>query len=322
MTDQLVPATGPHLDQILRESFSIWGDGLGAEQYARFWEAQLRTAWGSAHLDRVALVEQGSVTSSAKRYDLSGRIEGRIRRVLGIGAVFTSPARRGRGGARRLLQMMLDEAEAEGYEYAMLFSEINPAFYEELEFVPVPLLESHLDVKRGKGAPAVLLRAGDDSDIPSIAEMSATRSEGARLTLDRTDDWIRFGLTKRRLLAGLGRPGFRETEFLVTEEGHQAVAYVISTIHKGRWFIEEAGDRDPSGARLGAMLQAMIARTPHLDAPDIRAWLPQGFAPPQISGIETQPIAEVMMIRPLKDRTLPLPPLDANDVVFWRSDFF
>ena len=322
MTDQLIPATGEHLNQILHESFPIWGDGLASDQYARFWEAQVRTPWGRTHLDRVALVEQGSVTSSAKRYDLSARIDGRIRRVLGIGAVFTSPGRRGRGGARRLLQMVVDAAEAEGYEYAMLFSEINPAFYEELDFVPVPLVESRLDVKRGKGAPAVLLRAGDDSDIPSIAEMSSTRVKDARLALDRSDDWIRFGLAKRRLLAGLGPSGLRATEFLVTEEGHQAVAYIISTIHEGRWFIEEAGDRDPTGARLGAMLQAMIARTPHLDPPDICGWLPTGFIPPQISRIETHPLAEVLMIRPLKDRTLPLPPLDAKDVVFWRADYF
>ena len=95
MTDHLVPATGGHLEQILRESFPMWGDGLHLEDYARFWEAQLKTPWGRDHLDRVALVEQGSVTSSAKRYDLSARIEGRIRRVLGVGAVFTSPNRRG-----------------------------------------------------------------------------------------------------------------------------------------------------------------------------------------------------------------------------------
>ena len=186
--------------------------GSALERYGRFWEAQLRTAWGSSHLDRVALVEQGSVTSSAKRYDLSARIEGRIRRVLGIGAVFTSPARRGRGGARRLLQMLLDAAEADGYEYAMLFSEIDPAFYEQLDFVPVPLLESRLEVTRRSGAPAVLLRAGDDRDIPSVVEMAAARATGARLALDRSDDWVRFGLAKRRLLAGLGPADLRATE--------------------------------------------------------------------------------------------------------------
>jgi hypothetical protein len=29
-----------------------------------------------------------------------------------------------------------------------------------------------------------------------------------------------------------------------------------------------------------------------------------------------------LMLRPLQDRTLPLPPLAAEDVVYWRSDYF
>jgi GNAT superfamily N-acetyltransferase len=318
----LTAASGAHLEQILRESHPLWNDGLGLEQYVRYWDAQLRTPWGRSHLDRVALVEQGFVTSSAKRYDLSARIDGRIRRVLGIGAVFTSPARRGQGGARRLIQLMIDAAEAEGFEFAMLFSEIEPAFYEHLDFVPVPLLESRIEVTRKGGAPAMLVRAGDDRDVPSIAEMSAARSRDARFSLDRSEDWIKYGLAKRRLLSGLGPAGLREVEFLVAEEGQQAVAYVVSTVAGGRWFIEDAGDRDPSGARLGAMLQVMLARTPHLEAPEIRGWLPHGLRPPQWSSITTAPTAEVLMMRPLQDRTLPLPPLDAADVAYWRLDYF
>jgi GNAT superfamily N-acetyltransferase len=319
---ELVPATGAYLRQILHETHSLWNDGLDPAAYARFWEAQLRTPWGTAHLDRVALVEGDRVVCSAKRYDLSARIEGRIRRVLGIGAVFTSPAHRGKGAAVRLLEALIETAVAEGYEYALLFSEIDPGFYERLDFVPVPVFESRLAVTTKGGSPAVLVRAGDDRDIPSIAEMSARRAEGARFALDRSEDFIRYGITKRRLLAGLGPPGLREVEFLVTEEGHQAVAYLVISSQRGRWFIDDAGDRDPSGARLGAMLQVMLARTPHLAAPQIYAWLPHDFTPPQITRVQTQPTAEVMMIRPLKDRSLPLPPLDGNHVVYWRLDYF
>jgi GNAT superfamily N-acetyltransferase len=320
---ELIPATGDYLRQILDETYALWNDGLDFDRYVQFWEAQLRTPWGSAHLDRVALVEGGRVVSSAKRYDLSARFDSRIRRVLGIGAVFTSPERRGHGLAQRLLERVLETAEAEGYEFAALFSEIDPAFYEQLDFVPVPLLDTRLSVARKRGgAPAMLVRAGDDRDIPSIAEMSARRSEGARFALDRSEDWIRYGLAKRRLLAGLGPPGLRQIEFLVAEEGHQAVAYVISTVQGTRWFIEDAGDRDPSGARLGAMLQVMLARTPHLEAPTIHAWLPPGFMPPQVQRVQSLPTSEVLMIRPLKDRTLPMPPLDATQVAYARLDYF
>ena len=317
-----MPATGDYLQQILEETYPIWNDGLAREAYARFWDAQRRTPWGSAHLDRVALIEDGRVICSAKRYDLSARIEGRIRRVLGIGAVFTPPEKRGHGAARRLLETVLDAGVAEGYEYAMLFSEIDPTFYQRLDFVPLPIVETRLEVTQKGGSPAMLVRAGDDRDIPWIAEMSARRSEGARFALERSEDWIRYGIAKRRLLAGLGAPDLRTVEFLVAEEGHQAVAYIVCSAQRNRWYIEDAGDRDPTGARLGAMLQVMLARTPHLPPPQIFGWLPHDFTPPQVRRVDTQPTAEVLMIRPLKDRSLPLPPLDANHVVYWRLDYF
>ena len=169
----------------------------------------------------------------------------------------------------------------------------------------------------------MLVRAGDDRDIPAIAEMSAARATGARLALDRSDDWIRFGLAKRRLLAGLGPPGLRATSnSSSTEEGHQAVAYVISTVTRAA-----GSSRTPAIAIRPARASARCCRrcsrgrrisTPPRSAPGCRT----GFVPPQISRVETTPIAEVLMIRPLKDRTLPLPPLDAREVVFWRADFF
>lgn len=319
---ELVPATGHYLRQILSENYPLWHDGLSFDAYLKFWDAQLRTPWGSTHLDRVAMVERGEVVCSAKRYDLSARFDGRIRRVVGIGAVFTSPAHRGRGAARRLLDAILETAVAEGYEFAMLFSEIDPSFYERLDFVPVPLLETRIEVTLRGGTPAMLVRGGDERDIPAMVEMSATRSAPFRLALDRSEDWIRYGIAKRRLLAGLGPRGLRQVEFLVTEEGHQAVAYIVCTVQGQRWFVEDAGDRDPAGARLGAMLQTMLARTPHVSPPDIVGWIPHGFDPPQVERVAAQPTVDVLMIRPLQDRTLPLPPLDAADVAYWRLDYF
>ena len=323
MSLQLVPATGLILDRILDDTFPMWHDGLSRGAYGRFWAGQIKTPWGRAHLDRMALVDGHRVLSSAKRYDLSLRIDGRIRRVLGIGAVFTPPPYRGRDAARDLLSRLLEAAVAEGHEFAMLFSEIAPAFYERLDFVPVPLVEWTLEVdqKRG-GAPAVLVRAGDDRDLPSIVEMGAARAAAARLALDRSEDFIRFGISKKRLMSGLGRAGLRETEFLVAEEGHQAVAYLVCTSHEGRWTIEDAGDRDPSGARLGAMLQAMLARYPSEPLPEIRAWWPQSLVPPQIRVAAATPTQEVLMIRPLRDRLLPLPPLAAEEVTYWHADYF
>jgi len=320
---QVVPAVGAVLERVLDDTFPLWHDGLSRGNYGKSWAAQLKTPWGAAHLDRVALVDGPHVISSAKRYDLSLRFDGRIRRVLGIGAVFTAEAHRGRGAGRELLTRMLETAVTEGQEFAMLFSEIAPAFYERLDFVPVPLTEwvIEVDQKRG-GAPAMLVRSGDERDLPQIIEMSAARATGARLALDRSEDFIRYGITKKRLQSGLAPAGQKTTEFLVVEEGFQAVAYLVATEQDGRWMIEEAGDRDPSGARLGAMLQVMLARYPSERLPEIRGWWPQSLLPPQLKVAASTPTQEVLMIRPLRDRMLPLPPLAAAEVVYWHADYF
>ena len=320
---QVVPVAGPILETVLNDTHPLWGDGLSRASYEKSWAAQLKTPWGRQHLDRVALVDGPHVLSSAKRYDLSIRIDGRIRRVLGIGAVFTTPAHRGRGAARELITRILDTAVTEGQEFAMLFSEIDPAFYERLDFVPVPLEETTLEVdqKRG-GAPAMLVRSGDDKDIPSIAEMCSTRTRDARLSLDRSEDFIRFNITRKRLGSGLAPSGMRNTEFLVVEEGYQAVAYLVSSEENGRWMIEEAGDRDPAGSRLGAMLQVMLARYPSERLPEIKCWWPKALVPQQVKVAATSPTQSVLMIRPLRDRILPLPPLTASEVVYWHSDYF
>lgn len=318
----LTAASGPTLDQILRDTYPIWGGGLAFDAYASYQNGQRRTSWGGSHIERVVLLDGTRPLASAKRYDLSARVDGRIRRVLGIGAVFTPRELRGRGAASALLAHMVDAGNTEGYEFALLFSDVGPALYERLDFVPVPLESATLRVTRYDGAPAMAVRAGDDRDLPHIAELSAARAAGARFALDRSEDFIRYAITRRRLLSGLGPAGLRQTEFLVAEEGHVAVAYLVCSVHNGQWTIEECGDRDPAGARLGGMLQVMLAREPSLAAPRITSFWPHDLQPPQVQIASRQSTEQVMMIRPLRDRTLPMPPLNASDVLYWHGDLF
>jgi hypothetical protein len=76
----------------------------------------------------------------------------------------------------------------------------------------------------------------------------------------------------------------------------------------------------PSGARVGAILQALIAREPVERRPTIRAWLPRGFVPPQVTIVSAKPSTEVLMVRSLG--SLVQPRLSGDDVLYWRSDIF
>ncbi len=324
---RVVPAEGRLLEQILDASHDLWSDGLTRSAYARYFAAQLRTPWGERHLRRFALVEGDEVLASAKVYDLTVSLDGRGVRTAGIGAVFTQPAVRGRGHADQLIERLIDRAAAEGCGLSLLFSEIGGGYYERFGFVEVPTFDLTLEIAppARHGAPAMLVRGGDDRDLPLIAAAGAARAGRFAFHLCRDPQVIQYAIAKKRLLARLGAPGERQVEFVVAEEGAMAVAYAVMSITRDAagardlWTIEECGDRDPAGARLGAILQTLVAREPSAPPPLVTAWLPPGFLPPQVAIVERRRSREVMMIRGLRGE---VPGLAADEVLYWRGDVF
>lgn len=317
------------LDQVLDDSWPQWGDGLTRPAYGQYNAAQLRTPWGQKHLARVAMVEDGRLLASAKRYRFTVRLDGREMSAVGIGAVFTPPTERGRGHAPRLIEHLCDEARADGCVLAMLFSEIGSAYYERLGFRIVAHSTSDITVKTKNGAPAVLVRAGEDRDAASIAETHARRVERYRFGLVPDADQVNYSVAKKRMLAGFDPSGRRTVEYFVTEEGYQAVAYVLLQVTRPLqpgepegWSLAACGDRDPEGARIGAMLQVLLARHPGERPPTIRAWWPDGLRPPQLEVARRGLAGEILMIRPLRDDLQIEPWLAEGDTIFWNGDAF
>ena len=318
---RLVPAEGPLLDQILDFTFPIWNEGLTRSAYGQWNAAQMKTPWGRQHLRRFALVDdQGRLLATAKRYRHAARVDGQDAFIAGIGAVFTPPDLRGRGYGTAVIERLVEQERQAGASAAALFSEIGADYYERLGFVSIPLDEVTVTVNLKGGSPAMLVRAGDDRDLAEVAAMDRVRSEPVRFALRRDVPLIHYAISKKRLLAGLGPPGLRQLEFFVAEEGASAVAYVVLSVSANGWTLEEAGDRDPAGARLGAMLQVLAAREPSHQLPRIRTWWPRAFpVPPQWRLTERNDARDLLMIRPLNASARPL---TADDVFYWRSDYF
>jgi len=314
-------AEGDLLEHILDGTYPLWNEGLTRAAYGRWNDAQMRTPWGLAHLHRFALVDDsGRLLSSAKRYRYDARLDGQDGWMCGLGAVFTPPEHRGHGYAGELIRQLLDHERAAGAVVATLFSEIGEAYYRRFGFEAVPLEDVRIELIPKGGTPAMLVRAGADRDLPDIAAMHASRSASSRLTLRRDTAQIQYALSKMRLFSGLAPAGHRQTEFFVAEEGSSAVAYVVIGVTGEEWTIEEAGDRDPAGARLGAMLQVLVAREPSRPAPVIHAWWPAGFpVPPQVRITERAAAKDVFMVRPFVHIGAPL---CSDDVFYWRSDYF
>lgn len=321
-------AHAPVLARIMEATYPIWNEGLSFDGYVRWNLVQGKTPWGTAHLSRVALMDDDTVLASAKWYDIEARLDGKPVRILGIGAVFTPAAERGRGRAPELLAQMMAKAAGEGYDAAVLFSEIGAEYYERLGFAVIPRDTLTLDVIQKKGAPASLVRAGNETDLRHLAELHEISDAFARFSPRRTQDLIHFAVQKRRTMSALAPLGTRTTEFYVSEEGNHAVAYVL--ISRGptgnladgpeTMWLDACGDRDPTGARVGAILQVLLAREPTETPPPLRAWLPDNWLPPQVRIASRAPAEDIMMIKPLGKTALPK--LHGSEVIWWRGDYF
>lgn len=309
---------GPLLGQVLDATFPHWGEGLTRQAYGSWNKAQGLTVWGRAHLARVGLVRDSDVLVSAKRYLFDAQAGDRPIKVLGIGAVFTPDVRRGQGLASALVEAMIEDGRARGCDVALLFSEIGEEYYAGLGFQTVPRDVLTIDVPRNRlGAAATLVRAGEAQDLPHMAEMSSRYARAAGFALHRPAALIEFGLMRRRALAGLGPAGLRTLEFFVSEEGNRAASYVIISRGPGGVCLEECGDYDPTGARVGAMLEVLAARDPSETDRTLRTWWPEGFRPPQIQVVDSTPAPEVMMVRHIQGA-----PVDFTSVVYWPLDVF
>src|ERR1041384_2555446 len=296
----VVPAEGAFLDATLDEEYANASRGLSRAAYGRFDAAQMKTAWGSRHQRRFALTNGDALLASAKRYEWAGALDHRPVRICGIGSVLTHTAHGRSSDAEVLVERLLDDAAQHGADVALLFCGMDSAWCDRVGFERLVMSDVELGIAQSPrhGAPMTLVRGGEDRDLAAIAAMGESRAAPFRFHLDRDVDFVQYAITKQRLLAGLGSAGARQLHFFIAEEGITAAAYVVVNVEGRTWTIEECGDRDPSGARVGAILQALIAREPVERRPTIRARLPPGFMPPQVTIVSAQP-APLVMVRPL-----------------------
>jgi hypothetical protein len=318
----VVRAEGALLDRVLDATYHASHLGLSREAFTTFDAALGKTAWGRDHQRRYALIRGIDLLASAQRYDLSGRLGEQALRICGIGALWSDAAHGDVLHARVLVERLVDDARRDGADLAMVCT--SPAsttpMLDGFEVLPTRDVELTVAESTRYGAPMTLVRGGEDRDLAAIVAMGQARASRYRFHLERGADLIKYAITKKRLLAGLGASGSRQLVFVIAEEGITAAAYVVLSIVNGSWTLEECGDRDASGARVGALLQALIAREPVERRPVIRGWLPPGFVPPQVTIVSTQP-AEILLARPLTV-TVDRPALSSDDLLYWRSDSF
>lgn len=320
----VVTADGATLERVVASTPPAACRGLDRAAFVKYDAAQARTVWALRHRHRFALVASGDVLASAERYDLTGSLDGQAMTICGIAAVPHRDA--DDGGAASVVALetqLVQQATGSGVDVALLFrtSTSWPLAADGFEALPTTEVELTVRESDRHGAPMVLVRGGEARDLDAIAAMGRVRASQYRFHLDRDIDLIAHAITRTRLLAGLAPPGIRRFEFVIAEEGITAAAYLVMSIVEGRWTIEECGDRDMTGARVGALLQALIAREPAESRPVIRGWLPPGFVPPQMTVAAAPEAPPLVLARALSSRVGGLP-RPTSDVLYWLNDVY
>jgi hypothetical protein len=317
----VVAAEGAVFDRVLDARCRSSGTGLNRQAYARFHAARMKTSWGARFQRTFALMDGENILASAERYELAGALDGRAVRISAIGSLWAQPSQAGIAHDRTLVDALLAGAARNGAEMALLFAPTHISEDLRSTFQAMPMTDLTLSVTESSrhGAPMTMVRGGEERDLAAIAAMGRVRAERVRFHLDRDSDFIQNVITTKRLLAGLGSANARQLHFFIAEEGITAAAYVIVSVAGDAWTLEECGDRDGSGARVGALLQALIAREPAERRPTIHAWLPPGFLPRQVGIVSATPSTGTISVRMLASGAT-APPLGSEDVLFWRND--
>lgn len=259
-------STEVYVRDVLPHSAEMWAGDLDFEAYAAEFGALSASGFGRRRFRTLGLSIDGQLVTSCKRYQRELRCGDRTFRTAAIGAVFTPEALRGRGYATAFLGALLDTERASGTDFAFLFSDIHPAFYERLGFVQLP---SRAIVLRADALPhaRIMTHSLTDDDWPAIERCFATLEATRPFALTRPPlvwEWLRMRARANESAGVFVRLGIMR--------GRRLVAYVL-----GRRFPavdsfaldEFAFIDDDAGAKIAALIRNAAG-----DLRKVTGWLP------------------------------------------------
>jgi len=273
------------LARILEGTVHEWAGGLDFPRYAQVQRAVLGSPESAGRFRFRALVdERRQVLCSLKAYRLAALWGGRAIPALGIGAVYTPPALRGRGFASALVRAVLDEERQGGARAALLFSDIGAAFYRRLGFARVPT--SVVDVPVGALPEAPGARDIGFAELDQAAQVLAARPVGDAFAVARTVPTVRLLVARlSRTIEAHGVPTGP-----VGALAPRGAALWVGFPGRGLTLLDLYAEDDASRAALLARARAAAER---LQCAKVSAWTVAGAAP--FEGTRTRKTAVAMI---------------------------
>ena len=121
---QLTRAEPADFIQIAKDMYDLWSAGLTKDFYRHFLWSTCYQPWAKRNHHRLVAKDKETVTVSCKVVHLPLACRGKHFKILGLGAIFTTPAYRGRGLATNLIQSMIKTAKQENIDRAFFSFQI------------------------------------------------------------------------------------------------------------------------------------------------------------------------------------------------------
>ncbi|MHB8148457.1 MAG: GNAT family N-acetyltransferase [Vulcanimicrobiaceae bacterium] len=254
--------------EVLPLTASLWAGRRDMKRYVTQTLEIAACGYGRRNYRTLGLYDGTHLVASFKRYQRTLRWRQRRLRGVGIGAVFTPDAFRGRGYASAMLAMLLDRSRNEGDDFAYLFSDIRPHFYEELGFTPLPsrAISLRADTLAGKRIEVARILEADWSGVRRCFDLSERTRPWALVRTPLVWEWMRL-----RIRHGSEHPTGVETN-LAVHRGRSIAAYILGVRapEHDAYLLDEFGFADDEAAGLlPALLRAAAG-----DLRRIVGWLP------------------------------------------------
>ncbi|HEY9677387.1 MAG TPA: GNAT family N-acetyltransferase [Drouetiella sp.] len=216
---------------VLHESREIWSPGLQKDQYQDYIWRSINHPWARRNYKFIVLKEHGRIVCSCKLYDVSLNSRGESYRFGGIGAVYTMKQARGQGFASKMIQSVLDACSEDGYDGAILFSDISPDFYAQFGFLEFGAADFGANLPRSpefKDYVAPEVAYVEDSDVQNMIRIYKRWQRSQPFAFDRDEKYLDYKLAKERYLADHSTLAWPRLEITYALENGTQTGYALT----------------------------------------------------------------------------------------------
>lgn len=257
-TLQLQQATNSDILKIQRETRKIWSGGLSFDKCIQSIHNQITHPWGRKHMRYLLLKSGSEIVGSLKFYSIPISSKNKTFNLAGLGAIYTMIKHRNKGVASNLVKSAVELAQKEELDGLLLYSDIDPDFYEKLGFVDLGSYNFETHPNSGSNFDAYITALSNEH-IPwlslSYSRFLSRRNYGCK----RSDLFWRYKIARENFFHSFSSdewPGIKLITLDNPQNGFNSYS-LIENSSKALRILEIVGDEEALWTQIIALAQKL-----------------------------------------------------------------